>query len=54
LAPVGSVSGTPTEIVRELYGDFGPTLAQERLRELHGVRVAKNIAKVDDGEPGSG
>jgi hypothetical protein len=27
-------------IVRERYGDFGPTLAQEKLTELHGVKVS--------------
>jgi hypothetical protein len=34
-----------TSIVRELYGDFGPTLAQEKLRELHGVNVAKETLR---------
>jgi hypothetical protein len=34
-----------TEIVRELYCDFGPTLAQEKLLELHGVRVAKETLR---------
>jgi transposase len=34
-----------TAIVRELYGDFGPTLAQEKLLELHGVRVAKETLR---------
>ena len=27
-------------LVRERYGDFGPTLAQEKLTELHGVKVS--------------
>lgn len=27
------------ELVRERYADFGPTLALEKLRELHGVDV---------------
>jgi hypothetical protein len=34
-----------TAIVRELYGDFGPTLAQEKLLELHGVRVGKETLR---------
>jgi transposase len=28
-------------IVRERYADFGPTLACEKLRECHGIRLAK-------------
>jgi hypothetical protein len=27
-------------VVRERYGDFGPTLAHEKLTELHGVTVS--------------
>jgi len=27
-------------LVREHYGDFGPTLAHEKLTELHGVKVS--------------
>ena len=34
-----------TAIVRELYVDFGPTLAQEKLRELHGVNVARETLR---------
>jgi transposase len=34
-----------TKIVRDLYCDFGPTLAQEKLLELHGVRVAKETLR---------
>src|SRR3569832_2140485 len=34
-----------TEVVRDLYGDFGPTLAQEKLLELHGVRVGKETLR---------
>ena len=34
-----------TEIVRELYGDFGPTLAHEKLLELHGVRVGRETLR---------
>jgi hypothetical protein len=28
------------EIIRERYPDFGPKLAQEKLLDLHGLRVA--------------
>jgi transposase len=28
------------ELVRERYADFGPTFAQEKLQELHGLRVS--------------
>ncbi len=31
-------------IVRERYADFGPTLAVEKLAELHGIRVAREGA----------
>jgi hypothetical protein len=34
-----------TAIVRELYVDFGPTLAQEKLKELHGVNVARETLR---------
>jgi len=34
-----------TEIVRDLYGDFGPTLAQEKLLEVHGLRVGKETLR---------
>jgi hypothetical protein len=34
-----------TAIVRELYVDFGPTPAQEKLRELHGVNVARETLR---------
>jgi hypothetical protein len=33
------------ELVRELYSDFGPTLAREKLIELHGIRVAKETLR---------
>src|SRR4051812_15439300 len=35
-------------LVRERYADFGPTLANEKLLELHGVRVEGDAAEVDD------
>jgi hypothetical protein len=34
-----------TNLVRERYADFGPTLAREKLLELHGVRVAKETLR---------
>jgi hypothetical protein len=33
------------ELVRDLYADFGPTLAREKLIELHGIRVAKETLR---------
>ena len=30
-----------TGIIRECYADFGPTLAGEKLAELHGIRLAR-------------
>jgi transposase len=33
------------DIVRGLYADFGPTLAREKLIEVHGVRVAKETLR---------
>ena len=32
-------------LVRDLYADFGPTLAREKLNELHGIRVAKETLR---------
>ena len=32
-------------LVRERYSDFGPTLAAEKLREDHGVKVAKETLR---------
>ncbi len=33
------------ELVRERYADFGPTLAGEKLREVHGVDVARETLR---------
>ncbi|WP_211709305.1 helix-turn-helix domain-containing protein, partial [Paraburkholderia aspalathi] len=32
-------------IIRERYADFGPTLACEKLRECHGLRLAKETVR---------
>jgi hypothetical protein len=32
-------------IIRERYPDFGPTLAAEKLRELHGIRIGKETVR---------
>ncbi|MDB5770476.1 MAG: family transposase [Burkholderia sp.] len=32
-------------IIRERYSDFGPTLASEKLREHHGVTLAKETVR---------
>jgi transposase len=33
------------ELVRELYDDFGPTLAREKLIERHGIKLAKETVR---------
>jgi hypothetical protein len=33
------------DLVREFYGDFGPTLAREKLEEIHGIRLAKETVR---------
>jgi IstB-like ATP binding protein/Homeodomain-like domain len=35
-----SLRAVAIALARERYADFGPTLAAEKLRELHGIRVA--------------
>src|ERR1700730_16227171 len=35
-------------IVRERYADFGPTLAAEKLSELHGLDGRRDLAAMDD------
>ncbi|WP_157652166.1 helix-turn-helix domain-containing protein, partial [Burkholderia ubonensis] len=32
-------------IIRDRYADFGPTLACEKLRECHGIRLAKETVR---------
>jgi transposase len=32
-------------LIRERYADFGPTLACEKLRECHGIRLAKETVR---------
>src|SRR5438552_3841100 len=40
------VQARALELVREeRYADFGPTLAREKLRELHGVDVARETLR---------
>lgn len=34
-----------TGIIRECYADFGPTLAGEKLAELHGIRLARETIR---------
>ena len=39
-------------LVRERYGDFGPTLAAEALAERHGLRVSRETLRgglIEDG-----
>src|SRR5450432_3950333 len=41
----GALQARALELVRERYADFGPTLAREKLRELHGVDVARETLR---------
>lgn len=34
------------EVVREKYADFGPTLAAEKLRELHGITIGRETLRI--------
>ena len=44
LAP--EVAERATTLIRERYADFGPTLACEKLRECHGLALAKETVRV--------
>ena len=39
------MDGAVDVLVRERYDDFGPTLAAEKLAELHGLRVSKETMR---------
>lgn len=39
-------------IIREHYGDFGPTLAAEKLREVHGIELARETVRIWMAEAG--
>jgi transposase len=41
----GELAQRALAIVRERYADFGPTLACEKLRECHGIRLAKETVR---------
>ena len=43
LAP--QLANSVLTIIRERYADFGPTLACEKLRELHGITVGKETVR---------
>ncbi|MGZ8294771.1 MAG: ISNCY family transposase [Telluria sp.] len=50
LAP--GLAQTALATIREHYADFGPTLATEKLRELHGIKLAKETVRrimIEDG-----
>jgi hypothetical protein len=34
------------EVIREKYADFGPTLAAEKLRELHGIYIGRETLRL--------
>ena len=33
-------------VIRERYADFGPTLAAEKLRELHGITIGRETLRI--------
>jgi hypothetical protein len=39
------VRATAIAIIRERYADFGPTLAAEKLTELHGICLARETVR---------
>ncbi len=41
-----SVKAQALEVVREKYADFGPTLAAEKLRELHGITIGRETLRI--------
>jgi len=42
---VPQLANSALTIIRERYADFGPTLACEKLRELHGITLAKETVR---------
>ena len=41
-----SLKARAMEVVRERYADFGPTLAAEKLRELHGIYIGRETLRL--------
>src|SRR5258708_27646183 len=41
----GDLRDMATGIIRERYPDFGPTLAAEKLAELHDIRLARETVR---------
>lgn len=41
-----SVKVQALEIIRDKYADFGPTLAAEKLRELHGITIGRETLRI--------
>ena len=41
-----SVKAQALEVIREKYADFGPTLAAEKLRELHGITIGRGTLRI--------
>ena len=42
-----SIEGRVASILRDSYADFGPTLAAEKLEELHQIRLSKDTIRQD-------
>lgn len=41
-----SVKAQALAVIRERYADFGPTLAAEKLRELHGIAIGRETLRI--------
>ena len=41
-----SLKAQALEVIRERYADFGPTLAAEKLRELHGITIGRETLRI--------
>ncbi len=41
-----SVKAQALALIREKYADFGPTLAAEKLREVHGITVGRETLRL--------
>jgi hypothetical protein len=41
-----SVKAQALAVIRERYADFGPTLAAEKLRELHGITIGRETLRI--------
>jgi hypothetical protein len=40
-----AIKGQALELIRARYADFGPTLAAEKLREVHGITIGRETLR---------